>query len=54
MFTSPDVNAPQLEKAIQTISKNFDRQIAKQTATEESQSKGLFQISKHSTTLRME
>jgi 3-hydroxybutyryl-CoA dehydrogenase len=28
-----DVNASQLEKAIQTISKNFDRQIAKGTAT---------------------
>ena len=28
-----DVNASQLEKALQTISKNFDRQIAKGTAT---------------------
>jgi 3-hydroxybutyryl-CoA dehydrogenase len=30
-----DVNAAQLEKAIQTIQKNFDRQIAKGAATEE-------------------
>jgi len=39
-----DVNAPQLEKAIQTISKNFDRQIAKQTATEEAKAKALSNI----------
>lgn len=39
-----DVNSPQLEKAIQTISKNFDRQIAKQTATEEIKSKSLLNI----------
>ena len=39
-----DVNAPQLEKAIQTISKNFDRQIAKQTATEETKAKALSNI----------
>ena len=30
-----DVNAAQLEKAIQTIKKNFDRQVAKGTVTEE-------------------
>src|SRR3954462_10096088 len=30
-----DVNATQLEKAIQTIQKNFDRQIAKGAATED-------------------
>jgi 3-hydroxybutyryl-CoA dehydrogenase len=30
-----DVNAGQLEKALQTIQKNFDRQIAKGTASEE-------------------
>jgi len=30
-----DVNAAQLEKALQTIQKNFDRQIAKGTITEE-------------------
>ena len=30
-----DVNAGQLEKAIATITKNFDRQVAKGTATEE-------------------
>jgi len=39
-----DVNAPQLEKAIQTISKNFDRQIAKQTATEEAKANALSNI----------
>ena len=30
-----DVNAPQLEKALQTISKNLDRQVAKAIITEE-------------------
>jgi len=30
-----DVNVVQLEKALQTIAKNFDRQVAKGTATEE-------------------
>ncbi len=30
-----DVNTAHLEKALQTIAKNFDRQIAKQTTTEE-------------------
>jgi 3-hydroxybutyryl-CoA dehydrogenase len=39
-----DVNATQLEKALQTISKNFDRQIAKQTATEEIKMKSLSNI----------
>jgi 3-hydroxybutyryl-CoA dehydrogenase len=39
-----DVNATQLEKALQTISKNFDRQIAKQTATEEIKSTSLSNI----------
>ena len=39
-----DVNTSQLEKALQTISKNFDRQISKQTATEESKSKALANI----------
>ena len=36
-----DVNAGQLEKAIQTIQKNFDRQIAKGTATEEQKNNAL-------------
>lgn len=39
-----DVNASQLEKALQTISKNFDRQIARQTATDEIKSKSLSNI----------
>jgi 3-hydroxybutyryl-CoA dehydrogenase len=39
-----DVNTSQLEKAIQTITKNFDRQIAKQTATEESKATALKNI----------
>jgi 3-hydroxybutyryl-CoA dehydrogenase len=39
-----DVNAAQLENALQTISKNFDRQIAKKTATEESKSTSLSKI----------
>jgi 3-hydroxybutyryl-CoA dehydrogenase len=39
-----DVNATQLEKALQTISKNFDRQIAKQIATEEIKTKSLSNI----------
>ena len=39
-----DVNTSQLEKALQIISKNFDRQIAKQTATEELKSKALANI----------
>lgn len=44
-----DVNASQLEKALQTISKNFDRQIAKQNATEEIKSKALSNIKTFST-----
>ncbi|AEW00822.1 3-hydroxybutyryl-CoA dehydrogenase [Niastella koreensis GR20-10] len=36
-----DVNAGQLEKALQTIQKNFDRQIAKGAATEEQKNKAL-------------
>lgn len=39
-----DVNAQQLEKAIQTITKNFDRQIAKGTITEEQKQKALSNI----------
>jgi 3-hydroxybutyryl-CoA dehydrogenase len=36
-----DVNAAQLEKAIQTIQKNFDRQISKGAATEEQKNNAL-------------
>lgn len=39
-----DVNTAQLEKAVQTIAKNFDRQIAKQTTTEENKSASLKNI----------
>lgn len=39
-----DVNAQQLEKAIATISKNFDRQITKGTITEEVKTKALANI----------
>ncbi len=39
-----DVNAAQLEKAIQTISKNFDRQIAKGSATEDQKQSALKNI----------
>ena len=39
-----DVNAGQLEKAIQTIQKNFDRQIAKGAATEEQKNNALAQL----------
>jgi len=39
-----DVSAQQLEKAIQTITKNFDRQIAKGTITEEQKQKALSNI----------
>lgn len=39
-----DVNSTQLEKALQTISKNFDRQIAKQSATEQLKSQALSNI----------
>ena len=40
-----DVNAGQLEKAIQTIQKNFDRQIAKGSATEEQKKTALANLS---------
>jgi 3-hydroxybutyryl-CoA dehydrogenase len=39
-----DISVPQLEKALHTISKNFDRQITKQTATEESKKLALSKI----------
>ena len=39
-----DVNAAQIEKALQTIGKNFDRQIAKGTATEEQKKAALNNI----------
>ncbi len=39
-----DVNAAQLEKAAQTITKNFDRQVAKGTVTEEQKNKALSNI----------
>jgi len=39
-----DVNRAQAEKAIQTISKNFDRQIAKGTVTEEEKKSALANI----------
>src|SRR6266542_2583658 len=39
-----DVNAGQLDKAIQTITKNFDRQIAKGTVTEEQKQRALENI----------
>jgi 3-hydroxybutyryl-CoA dehydrogenase len=40
-----DVNAAQLEKALQTISKNFDRQIAKGNISEEVKKEALANIS---------
>ena len=40
-----DVNAAQLEKALATISKNFDRQIAKGSLTEENKKSALDNIS---------
>ena len=39
-----DVNTDQLNKAVQTITKNFDRQIAKGAVTEEQKSKALGNI----------
>lgn len=39
-----DVNATQLEKAIQTITKNFDRQVTKGVVSEEMKVKALSQI----------
>jgi 3-hydroxybutyryl-CoA dehydrogenase len=43
-----DVNKTQLEKALTTISKNFDRQIAKGSASTEEKSATLQRISTHS------
>jgi 3-hydroxybutyryl-CoA dehydrogenase len=43
-----DVNAGQLEKAVQTISKNLDRQIAKGSLTEEQKQLALANLSTHS------
>lgn len=40
-----DVNAAQLEKALQTISKNLDRQLSKNTITEEQKKQSLANIS---------
>jgi 3-hydroxybutyryl-CoA dehydrogenase len=42
-----DVNAVQLEKALQTIAKNFDRQLAKGVATEEQKQAALINITMH-------
>jgi len=42
-----DVNAAQLEKALQTIAKNFDRQIARGAATEEQKQNALHAITTH-------
>jgi len=42
--TLVDVNAAQLEKALQTIGKNFDRQIAKGVTTEEQKKSALANI----------
>jgi 3-hydroxybutyryl-CoA dehydrogenase len=42
-----DVNKDQLEKALKTIQKNFDRQIAKGASTEEEKNKALSRISIH-------
>lgn len=39
-----DVNAAQLEKALQTITKNFDRQVAKGSITEDVKTKALANI----------
>lgn len=43
-----DVSLAQLDRALATISKNFDRQIAKGTATEEEKKKALANITMHS------
>jgi 3-hydroxybutyryl-CoA dehydrogenase len=43
-----DISLAQLEKAITNISKNFDRQIAKGTATEEQKKAALAKITVHS------
>jgi 3-hydroxybutyryl-CoA dehydrogenase len=42
-----DVNAAQLEKALQTIQKNFDRQIAKGAVTEEQKTAALSHLTTH-------
>jgi 3-hydroxybutyryl-CoA dehydrogenase len=42
-----DVNQPALEKAIQTITKNLDRQVAKGTLTEEQKANTLQNITTH-------
>ena len=39
-----DINATQLEKALATIGKNFDRQVAKGTVTEEQKLNALANI----------
>lgn len=44
-----DVSATQLEKAIATIGKNLDRQIAKSTLTEEQKQKTLNNLTTHTT-----
>src|SRR5690349_15015100 len=44
-----DVNASQLEKALRTISKNFDRQLAKANITEEVKKEALANISTFTT-----
>jgi 3-hydroxybutyryl-CoA dehydrogenase len=44
-----DVNRPQLEKALQTISKNLDRQIAKAAITEADKAATLANLSIHET-----
>lgn len=43
-----DISLTQLDKAVANISKNFDRQIAKGTVTEEQKKKALANISVHS------
>lgn len=43
--TLVDVNADQLEKALQTITKNFDRQISKGAVTEEQKQQALSRLS---------
>jgi 3-hydroxybutyryl-CoA dehydrogenase len=44
-----DVSAQQLEKAVATIGKNFDRQVAKGTVTEEAKSEALGRIATFTT-----
>ncbi|MDB5251121.1 MAG: 3-hydroxybutyryl-CoA dehydrogenase [Flaviaesturariibacter sp.] len=44
-----DVSAQQLEKALATIGKNFDRQVAKGSVTEEVKSEALGRITTHTT-----